>query len=277
MKKFIFLFASIIVASSSSCSDDSRGSQKFVSDPESGWVQFFDGTTQGYVFDPSAVYTIPVKLVAPVNTSGLEVTFTITDVVGSTAGLFDYSPVVNFVPNSITGGEIVLNVIATELNQNIEFDLTLTGTSRSNVQIGLGDNEKPIVKRIKICSTNIASSYVGSSTRVGGGTFTPWTPVLTPVVGEINKFQLVSCWGSGFVPFLTGNPATSTFTYPGFLTINADFSVTVVGINGPTTPNRYPGGSGTFDPCTKVINYRLNQGLFTNPFQVDVVLTPLSN
>ena len=72
---------------------------------------------------------------------------------------------------------------------------------------------------------------------------------------------------------LTGNPALTNFLYPGIVTINSDNTVTVVGINEPAFPARYPGGTGTYDPCTKVIKYRLSQGLFTNPFQVDVTLT----
>lgn len=276
MKKLLMIIAFVSIGIFIACSDDSRGSDRFGGDPESGWVQFVDGNNANFLYSPTAVYKIPVKLNAPVNVSGLDVTYTITDVVGSSAGVIDYNNLVRFDTNSISNGNVELTVIS-NLTQNIEFDITLTATSRANVKVGLGVNEKPIVKRIKICTTSLAASYSGSSIRVGGTTpaYT-WVPgpVLTPVVGEVNKFQLPTCWGDAFVPSLTGNPANAVFKYPGYLTVNADNTVTIVGINAPTSPNRYPGGTGTFDPCTKIIKYRLNQGLFTNPFQVDVVLTP---
>ncbi len=276
MKKLLMIIALVSIGFFVACSDNSEGGNKFGADPESGWVQFVDSNNAEFLYSPTAVYTIPVKLCAPVNVSGLDVTYTITDIVGSSAGVFDYNSIVRFNANSIANANVELKVIS-NLTQNIEFDVTLTATSRANVKVGLGVNEKPIVKRVKICTTNIATSYSGSSIVVGGTTpaYT-WVPgpVLTPVVGEVNKFQLPTCWGDAFVPSLTGNPAQAIFKYPGYLTVNADNTVTIVGINAPTSPNRYPGGTGTFDPCTKIIKYRLNQGLFSNPFQVDVVLTP---
>lgn len=270
MKKVIILLCFISIGFFNSCTTNDN-SDKFGGDYESGWVQFVNGTAVNVLFAPNATYKIPIKLNAPVNTSGLSVNYTITDVVGTTNGVISFTPTITYAPNTNTGGEVVLNVIAESLTQNIEFDITLTATSRPNVQVGLGNNEKPIKKRVKICTSAIATNYVGSSTRVGGSTYTPWSPIITPVAGEPNKYQFDTCWGLGFVQFLSPT-APAGFNYPGFVTINADNTVTVVGINSPTSPNRYPGGSGTFDPCTKEIRYTLNQGLFTNPFQVAVVL-----
>jgi hypothetical protein len=272
MKKIVILFAFISVGLFNSCSDSSG--DKFGGDYESGWVQFVNGTAANFVFAPGAVYKVPIQLNSPVNVSGLDVSYTITDVVGTSAGKISFTPKVTYASGTNMGGEVVLTVTAPTLAQSIEFDVTLTATSRSNVQVGLGNNEKPVKKRIKICSLGIASSYVGASTALLAtpSTFTPWSPIITPVVGEPNKFNFNTCWGLGFVQSIANAPAG--FNYPGVVTINANNTVTVVGINAATSPNRYPGGTGTFDPCTKVITYTLNQGLFSNPFQVRVVLTP---
>jgi hypothetical protein len=226
---------------------------------------------------------LPVVLRAPENTDGLEVTYTITDVVGSSAGVIATGTVVEF-PEAVAGGQnqlnqltqnIVIDIVATSLTSNVEFDVTLTATSRSNVKVGLDDY--PIKRRVKICSKSVSTNLTGVSiASLAGATPAPsFVPVVTPVVGVANSFNFNTCWGVDFIVHMTGNPATSGIrNYPGIVTINPNFSVTVVGINTPAAPNRYPGGTGTFNPCTKQISYVLNQGVFTNPFTVSVVLTP---
>jgi hypothetical protein len=273
MKKLLsaFVLSILSIVLFNACTEDND--EKFGGDTQSGWVQFKDGNAIDLVYTQGAVYRIPVSLFSPVNTTGLEVGYSITNIVGTTAGILSFDPVITYEPNTNTGGEVVLEAIAPTLSSNIEFDVTLTSTSRSNVQLGLGLNEKPIKKRVRICATSIASSYTGSSTNTtNNATFSPWSPIITPVVGEPNKYQFDTCWGLGFVQFLSPT-APAGFNYPGFITINSDNTVTVQGINSTQFPNRYPGGSGTFNPCTKEIRYTLNQGLFTNPFQVAVVLT----
>lgn len=275
--KYILLFvaSSLFVA----CSNDDDAA-RFASDPQSGWVQFQNGNDIQTTFGSLTQITIPVLLKAPVNTDGLEVTYTITDIAGSTAGVIATGTSVLF-PEAATDNQnelqrnLVIDIVATTLTENVEFDVTLTATSRSNVQVGLG-TVKPIKKRIKICSPNAVTSYTGVSIALlAGATPAPsFVPVITPVPGVENSFEFNTAWGVDFIVHMTGNPATSGIrNYPAFVTINPDLSVTVVGINTPAAPNRYPGGSGTFNPCTKTINYTLNQGVFTNPFQVAVELT----
>lgn len=275
--KYILLFvaSSLFVA----CSNDDDAA-RFASDPQSGWVQFQNGNDIQTTFGSLTQITIPVLLKAPVNTDGLEVTYTITDIAGSTAGVIATGTSVLF-PEAVTDNQnelqrnLVIDIVATTLTENVEFDVTLTATSRSNVQVGLG-TVKPIKKRIKICSPNAATSYTGVSIALlAGATPAPaFVPVITPVPGVENSFEFNTAWGVDFIVHMTGNPANSGIrNYPAFVTINPDLTVTVVGINTPAAPNRYPGGAGTFNPCTKTINYTLNQGVFTNPFQVAVVLT----
>ncbi|WP_396174737.1 hypothetical protein [Flavobacterium sp.] len=284
----LFVATSLFVA----CSNDDEAA-RFANDSQSGWVQFKQPSSTAVqtapiaplelVIGSSTQLILPVVLRAPENTDGLEVTYTITDVVGSSAGVIATGTVVEF-PEAVAGGQnqlnqltqnIVIDIVATSLTSNVEFDVTLTATSRSNVKVGLDDY--PIKRRVKICSKSVSTNLTGVSiASLAGATPAPsFVPVVTPVVGVANSFNFNTCWGVDFIVHMTGNPATSGIrNYPGIVTINPNFSVTVVGINTPAAPNRYPGGTGTFNPCTKQISYVLNQGVFTNPFTVSVVLTP---
>lgn len=276
--KYILLFvaSSLFVA----CSNDDDAA-RFANDSQSGWVQFQSGTTIEVIAGAVTQFKLPVILRAPENTDGLEVTYTITDVSGSSAGVIATGTTVMFPPAVTTDlnqlkQDLIIDVVSSNLPSNVEFDVTLTATSRSNVKVGI-EEEYPIKRRIKICSTTVPTSFTGVSTaNLTGATPAPsFVPVITPVPGQENSFEFNTAWGVDFIVHMTGNPATSGIrNYPAIVTINPDLSVTVVGINTPAAPNRYPGGSGTFNPCTKQISYVLNQGVFTNPFTVSVVLSP---
>jgi len=289
----LFVATSLFVA----CSNDDEAA-RFANDSQSGWVQFKQPIKtpppiETAPIDPLELVfgsgvtqiNLPVVLRAPENSDGLEVTYTITDVVGSSAGVIATGSVVTF-PKAVAGDvnqlnqltqNIVIDIVATSITTNVEFDVTLTATSRSNVKVGMETEQYPVTRRVKICSTTPSTSLTGVSlASLAGATPAPsFVPVVTPVPGVANSFNFNTCWGVDFIVHMTGNPATSGIrNYPGIVTINPNFSVTVVGINTPAAPNRYPGGTGTFNPCTKQISYVLNQGVFTNPFTVSVVLTP---
>lgn len=115
----------------------------------------------------------------------------------------------------------------------------------------------------------VDTTYTSSITALGA-TRPSHTATLTPISG--NSYAIDSAWGPNFVAALTGNPAyQGQFLYAGTLTINSDFTVTIVA--SPTSPWA-TGGTGTYNPCTNVISYTLTQALFTNPFTASVVLTP---
>lgn len=118
---------------------------------------------------------------------------------------------------------------------------------------------------------NVDTTYTSSVTALGGAR-PSHTATLTPVPGATNQYTIDSAWGPNLVAALTGNPAfEGQFPYAGTLTINSDYSVTVVGVS--TSPWA-TGGVGEYDPCTNTITYELTQALFTNAFTVQVVLTP---
>ncbi|MFD2910075.1 hypothetical protein ACFSX9_15180 [Flavobacterium ardleyense] len=271
MKKILILTVLLSLGVFTACSDDD--SRRFSSDEESGWVQFRNSATLGIMFMEDGKVSIPVDLKSPVNTSGLQVDYAITNIVGTTNGVLSFDNKVVF-DKATNTSSIVMNMLGANLASVIEFDVTLSGTSRSNVTVGIvdsGANLKPIVKRIRICPSDLVTNYRGTSVVEGEEDFFgPWTPTMTIVPGDTKKFEVSTLWGDGFVDFLTGGAATG-YVYPGFITINSDNTVVVTNV---TNTALYPGGTGTYDPCTRVIKYNLRQGLFNGTFQVAVVLTP---
>lgn len=99
---------------------------------------------------------------------------------------------------------------------------------------------------------------------------TPFTVTLTPT-GNANEFSLDTTWGANLVADLTGDRQyIDQFLYPSILKINDDLSVTVTTTDDSTL---YTGGSGTYTLCDDVIEVTLTQGIFTNPFTVNVTFT----
>lgn len=302
MKKIFVLFSLFLSAAFIVSCDDDKNVGRFDANPSSGWVQFTNATAVSLSFitpmdmsDPSTSLearkiALPIRLESPIYPSDLDVFYSVTNVSGNAADFVEFSGTYSFPEissNSISQFTrsiemfVKPSVLAVAQDADIVFDVTITGTSKGDISAGVSDGIRPVTKRvtIKLCQVAIASSYSAVSTALLA---TPaaapaWTPDFSnPVVGQTNRWQLPTCWGNNFVPFLTGNP-NNVFPYPGFLQINANNTVTITGINSAQFPNRYPGGTGTFNPCTKVISYRLSQGLFANPFQVDVVMTPVAN
>ena len=284
MKKLIYLSSISFMLLLVSCDMNDKNVGRLDSeDPQSGWVQFDDelvGAEVTTVYGAVDAISLPVKLYAPVNKDGLEVSYTITDVVGNSSAIVpERTGIVeikkNTVGNVVVVGDLVININPDAgLESNVEFDVTLTGTNRSNVEVGLSDNSKPVVVRIKICAYNIGTTYGGTAVSSTGFNGPAYNVTLVPVAGTTNEFTTTSAWGPLFVPTLCACPVVRD--YPVKITINEDFTVTVVN-NHPTIPStQYIGGSGTYDPCTDTFNIILQQGIFTNPFTVNVVWSPAS-
>jgi hypothetical protein len=258
----VFLLANLV-----SCSEDDS---KFSVDPQSGWAQFTSGNQINVTFGTTDEIVIPVRLFTAVN-PGLDITYSIVDVVGSSASVLT-SPGIMSVANGSLQGDLVLELATQGLTSSIEFDVVLTATSRDNVKVGLSDGSKPIVRRVKICPFTFATSYTGvptanlASPAQGPAFSVNFTPTANP-----NQFALTTCWGPNYVAFLQGNPAfNNRFLYPGTLTVDVTTGVvTVVGGAAYAT-----GGTGSMDACSGVITVTLRQTLFSSPFTTTVVFTP---
>ena len=154
MKKVLYsLILSITALSMVSCDYHDPNDGKFNSDRESGWVEFAEngGLAQGIAqCGASNEIHIPLVLSAYVNESGLDVYYTITDVVGTSAGAINgYGRI----PAGSLEGELVFTFPETQASA-IEFNVTLTSTSKSSVRIGHPDSTEPQTFRVRVNVTN---------------------------------------------------------------------------------------------------------------------------
>lgn len=94
---------------------------------------------------------------------------------------------------------------------------------------------------------------------------------LIPVAGTDNQFKVNSSWGPSFVAWATGDASyNNQYLYPGTITINC---TNVTFTSG--APSTGPGGSGTYNPTTGVIEFTVTQTLFTSQFNTTCTFTPL--
>jgi len=262
------------------------------SDPNSGWVQF-DGAqiAADYGAPATVIYgtsvsqiVLPVEVNVPINSNGTEVSYTINDISGNSTSIIPVrSGVVSIFKNDV--GEVLLrdNLVidinnAGTLTSTAEFNITLTGTNRPNVSVGLSDASIPTVIRFRVCLFNVGLNYNATAVASTGFAGPEFVQTLVPVVGTTNQFTVATVWGTTFFPCFIGNcnNVAAIRRWPAIFTINDNFTVTVTG-NDPAFPNRYPTSLGTYDPCTDTFNIpALNQAVLTsNQFTTNVTYTPI--
>lgn len=96
------------------------------------------------------------------------------------------------------------------------------------------------------------------------------TQTLTVLDTAENTFRATSVWGPTFVAWATNDPSyEGQFLYPANIVINCDNSVDVV-----TTGTQFLGGSGTYDPASGIIDVTITQGIFSTPFDTQVIFIP---
>lgn len=209
MKKTIYsLVLSFVALAFVGCSDD-LNEGRFGNDPQSGWLQF-DVPTTVVVSGLATEFTVPVALHAPVNKDGLTVTYTVTDVEGSTAGMLMHSGEVTIPKNELVG-EIAFSIPETALSSCVKYMITLTSSSRDNVQVGLGDGEKPITHLVTIGKGRDA--FLGTYEANGG----EYTSVVTAgdAPNELVVSNLLDEGGTTTI-FLDPVSHFGTVSYPGF-------------------------------------------------------------
>lgn len=255
MKKLInkiFFVAFGALALVSCTNDNNPNEDHFGSDKQSGWIQFEDQSTTFVVSGLVTEFKVPVFLGAPVNTDGLTFTYTITDVQGSTAGYLSHSGT-GVVPKNSREGYISFNIPADEQTSCREFLITLTGTSRANVVIGLGNNERPTTHNVVISRGR--SSFVGNYAVVEDGSYNYNTVVMAGDQPNELVIQGLGDWSP--------SSQTSVFITPvstGSEILLGNFSNNFLFMNGPDPIFGDNSDLGsTFDPCTGVftINYIL--------------------
>jgi hypothetical protein len=210
----------------------------------------------------------------PVNQVNTQVTYTVEvvagDAPGAETGTFTTTVAANTVDLSID------YAVNPSITSNYTLQFTIVSTSNPDVIIGLeGDN--PDTFTLDVCYNVIPLNWTGNAF-IDGSEINTFDMTLTPT-GNEGEYTISSAWGTNFVAAATGNPAfDGQFIYDGTLTLGANNTVTIVG----NDTNFFPGtvafddalNGNIFDPCALTLSYTLEQGLFTNPFVVDVVLTP---
>lgn len=280
MKNLVYILFISLSVLFVSCDQNDKNEGRFDdAKSESGWVQFANSNNIQFIYGSASQVSIPVELHTATNKGGTEISYSITDVSGSSAGIIPNRTGTFIIDkdneNEVTlDGFLVIDINDAGLSESVEFDVTLTGTNKPGISIGLSDDSKPVTVRVKICAVNIGSTYAGTAVASTGNVGPGYTVNLVPVEGQTNTFTTNSAWGVQFVPTLAGNPAAIR-DYPAIVKVNDDYSVTVTG-NDPAFPLRYPGGEGTYNPCTDTFNIVLRQGVFATPFTVTVVWSPVA-
>lgn len=244
----------------------------------SGWVEFESASDQ--VLSDVGAITIPMEYNVPVNRVNTQVTYTVEvvdgDGAGATTGTFTATVAENTRDLSID------YEIDPTITTNYTLLFTIVSTSNPDVIIGLeGDN--PDTFSLEVCANTFPLSWTGDAF-IGDPTddnnyVTTFDLVLTPT-GNEGEYTMNTAWGTDFVAAATGNPAfDGLFIYDGsLLTIAPDNTVV---ISEDPNDDRFSGtvpfddafNGNLFDPCSRQLLYTLGQGLFTNPFTVNVVLS----
>ncbi len=268
MKKYIKYIASValVLGFLSSCEED-----LLVYDTDSGFVQV-ESTSASIAEDGGAV-TAKVLVGSGKNDSGVTVNFNVT-VDGGDASRYTISPAngVLEIPAGSFEGEITVTAID-NLNADGDVVLTIDLAESTSIPIGVGGEGKLNTQSVLTiidndCPTMIADSY---AVRVlAFGDEAPSHNVeMVPVTGTTNQFTVASTWGPNFVGWATGDSGfNGRFLYSATITINDDFTVDVVGNDAWAT-----GGTGTYASCPDEFTFTVTQGLFTNPFTVDIIMT----
>lgn len=267
MKKFLLKFSivAIFIATLSSCEADKVIYRPNGSSSLAAFVSNIGGLA---ITDESNTTEILVSVADAVNTDR---TIVLSIDPESSALDTDYEIVSSslVIPaNSYEGKIIVIgNADAFASGEKRELILKLESVGEAYV------SKKPFTLSIfRSCPLDLGSigtNFIGT-TSIEGDIVTEFVPVITQSTTNPNVFTFNSLWGPNFVADATGNPAyANQYLYPGVITINSDFSLTVT-----TTAGYGSTSSGTYDPCENTFSYNLNQGLFTGSWTADVVLVP---
>ena len=118
--------------------------------------------------------------------------------------------------------------------------------------------------------TGVNPNFIGSTNLVGVNFETALTQI------DQNSFSISSAWGPEFLESITNNSGAyiGVYQYPATITINEDFSITIVALY-EETPAAPEGtiSTGTYDPCSQTFYYELQQTAFAGVGNAAVFLT----
>lgn len=264
MKKIIYtLFLGFSVIALNSCDYNDPNDGKFNDDPSTGWVEFSGTeTSRSGLIGCGGESKIEVPIVlkasnsalitnAPVNKTGININYTITDVLGNAAS---QGVVVNAtVPAGSREGKLVVDY-PDNLASSLEFLVTLTSTDKAVVQVGAPGNIAPVQYRIKI---NVGDRDVltGNYTVVEDNEFV-YDSVVTrgPAANELIVSNLYGVDPNAQTRIILNNDGTISFPAPADNFLFNSNSVGPVYLEGLA--------GSTYEACegTIIINFRLRFG-----------------
>jgi len=247
-----------------SCSED-EDSATYKGD---SLTYFTDGTSGTFFVEETenSTFKVPVGVTDAADTDRQ---FTVSIIEDETSATPDqYSAEQTFV---IPANEFIGYIEVEGFFDNIPIEGTNVTFKLEEVQgsnIASFDNTYNL-KLSQFCPFDIPLKYNGTAAIVGQGPVNSFEVELVPT-GNLNEYSVDSIWGN-FVAAATGDPSfEGDYQYAGTLSIDCLGDVTYL-----STEASLPGGTGTLNEATSEITIVLDQELFTNPFQVEVVLTPM--
>ncbi|MDD3004476.1 hypothetical protein [Flavobacterium sp.] len=206
---------------------------------------------------PKSSYEVKLVLDAENSTAveGVDFDF-VTDVVTVESGVLTGAFSVRYYDApSVTEGKKAVFTLESATIDTAVFKNTLTVTITKSCQIDLATF--PLMYDVEVYAfSEQAPSH---------------QQTFTVVSGQENTFKVNSMWGPNFVAWATGSASyEGQFVYPANIVINCDNTVDV-----ETTGTQFLGGSGTYDPETGIIDVVITQGVFTSPFDTQVIFYPV--
>ncbi|AUC77490.1 hypothetical protein [Olleya sp. Bg11-27] len=232
-------------------------------------IGFASETADLYVED-GAINQISIELASTAVTEG-NVNYSISVDPTSTAFEGTEFTIVNS-STSFANGEMFTNLIIEGDFANADYEGEVAKLILTSNQAQISQDNSFDLNIFKVCEISSLNTLdYNAEVFALGDTAPSHSVTLTPVAGEDRQWTITSSWGPEFLAWATGDPAYSgLFVYSGTIILNDDLTVDFIGDEALT-----PGGTGVFIPCPQEFNITLTQDVFTNPFTVDVVLSPM--
>jgi len=261
----LFVLGTFVLAS---CEEQTYEENFEGNDPTLGWIEF-RSAEQTLNIQSTTQVAVPIDYNVSVVERDVTVTYEVRaltgDGIGVDLGTFEETILAGTRDISI---ELELD---NSLCEGYIVEIEILSVSEGGVVVGLEGNN-PIIHTQTVGNFDIPNQF---SAETFIGTTSIGTFILElEETDDLGVYTTSNAWGE-FVAEATLNPDNAgNFDYPAEFTFNFDNTITIVGDGAP-----YPGSPeeavNTFDYCNGVMTYTLSQGIFGQPFVVDVVLTPL--
>lgn len=281
IKRFLYSFTALLFVAFSFTSCEDTNGDNFRVDTDAGWVQFEDTDEATFVGGYHTTLEVPVVLHTNTNVAGLDVYYTLENIVGDASIIVEDPGFVRFKKGETTAYTQIK--VASEIPlSGLFFDLVLSSANRDNIDFLTETGiylTKPVCVRPIFVGTNYEGEvYIIDVDEDGEYSDPEFTSIITTSLVPTSEEGVYTfgngAWGSDFVPAASGQPGTGHINYPAEITISPDGTVVIDGLVFDPDHTEQ-GNEGSINSCSGEITYILEQGLFANPFVVQVVIRPI--